>query len=282
MDGEHWKLIVDKVIRRTKSRDLRWAVTNEGPDRTLSFSTSIDETTTLNIWGYEKNYSYELRLIKQTAGQPFNESKRATRKDKAEGIDFRGLFEAAKHQVWDIAREDAYETVMAYLAEATSAERGAEAGLEEPSHPVSDLGAMGHGRYFLYSEDAELIALLRDRTAAGAIHWSFVEANTGGVQTLQADLQDLTVLLECKAKGKAGEATRNSEYVLDVSNDGDFWARAFMARNQKNTHDMWLLADEIHSIVAAQSREEDAAFEKIVRESLIHEILASLDDPKNR
>lgn len=280
MDADHWKQIVDKVIRRTKSRDLLWTATNEGPDRTLSFSTSFDETTTLNIWGYEKNYSYEMRLIKQTAGEPFNESKRATSKDKAEGIDFRGLFEAAKHQIWDIARENAYETVMDYLTEATSGEHGEEADLEEPLHPVTELGAMGHGPHFLYSEDAEMIALLRDKTAAGAIRWSFVETDTGGVQTLHADLQELIVLLECKAKDKSGEAMRNSEYVLDVSNDRAFWARAFMTRNHKDTHDMWLIADEIHSIVAAQSRKDDAAFEKIVRENIVHEILASLDDPK--
>ena len=42
-----------------------------GPARALSYSTPIDDNTTLSIWGHKTGYSYQLELVKQTPTEPF-------------------------------------------------------------------------------------------------------------------------------------------------------------------------------------------------------------------
>ncbi len=41
MDAQLWKLLVEKAILRTKSRDLLWSKTSEGPNNVVSFGAPI-------------------------------------------------------------------------------------------------------------------------------------------------------------------------------------------------------------------------------------------------
>jgi hypothetical protein len=185
MDANLWKLLVDKVVFRTKSRDLLWSKTNEGPAKTLSFGTSIDDSTSLNIWGYEANYSYELCLIKKTSGEPFEERKRVTVKKNAEGVNFSGLFKAAKKQIEDLTRERAFAAVMEYLADPT---------VEDPEKREEFLGrwaALGYNNYFPYSQDEKILAVVRDLTAAGSITWEVAEGWDEEPQYFRAEVGDL-------------------------------------------------------------------------------------------
>ncbi|MFJ5693309.1 hypothetical protein ACIP9X_05585 [Arthrobacter sp. NPDC093125] len=274
MDANLWKLLVDKVIRKTESQDLLWSETHQGPSKTLSFGTSIDGSTTLNIWGYETNYSYELCLTKQTAGGPFEERRRVTTKKSAEGIDFSGLFKAVQRQVLDITRERAFGAVLEALANPPLADSEEEAAIYER------LEAMGDRGYFLYSQDEKVLALVRDLTVAGSLPWQFVgEVDGEEGQCFSAEVAKLGPYLEFRVIRTPNKPAAKTRYIFEVSNEGSFWVRVHIDPNKQVTHQLWALADEIHSVVSKDVRNDEAEFEKIVRDNIVHDILASLDDP---
>ena len=278
MDANLWKLLVDKVVSRTKSRDLLWSKTDEGPANTLSFGTSIDDSTTLNIWGYEANYSYELCLIKQTAGQPFEERKRVTVKKNAEGVNFSGLFEAAQEQIENLTRERAFAAVMEYLADPT---------VEDPEKQEEFLdrwAALGYNNYFLYSQAEKILAVVRDMTAAGSITWTVGDGKDRGGegQYFFADVGDLLSLLfhPHQAPGTAQGAT-SYEFCIMSSDDSDSDIEMKIGHAMKDyERPRRLLAVELNTIILKTVHEDEAKFNKIVRDNIVHDILASLDSPR--
>lgn len=275
MDAHLWKLLVDKAVSRTKSRDLLWSQTHEGPANTLSFGTSIDDSTTLNIWGHKTNYSYELCLIKQTAGEPFEERKRVTLKKNAEGIDFSGLFEAAKKQTSDLPRERAFAAVMEYLADPTVKD------LEKQDELRDQWGELGDDGYFLYSQDEKILTAARDMTAEGTITWT-PEEYSDGAGYFRAEVGELLSFL-LQPTQRPGRASGSTSYTFSVSATGDeLYADVELNAYSKHEQEraLWVIADEIHTIILKSTREEEAKFNKIVRDNIIHDILASLDSPR--
>lgn len=276
MDANLWKLLVDKVVSRTKSRDLLWSETGEGPANTLSFGTSIDDSTTLNIWGYKANYSYELHLVKQTAGEPFEERKRVTVKKNAEGINFSGLFEAVQTQITALTRDRACAAVLEYLADPT---------VEDPE-TQEDLcarwGALGDNGYFKYSHDEKILAAVRDLTAAGSIPWEFMEARGQVPQWFRAEIGDLLyVEFHPSQTPRRTQGTNSYRFNMMASNGEPFDVDVHLDPDpKKQSRPAWLIADDIHAILLRTVHEDEAKFNKIIRDNIIHDILASLDSPR--
>ncbi len=277
MDANLWKLLVERVILRTKSRDLLWSTTDTGPANTLSFGTSICDRTTLSIWGYEANYSYELCLIKETAGEPFEERKRVTAKKNAEGINFDGLFVTAKKQIDDIPRERAFTALMEYLAHPT---------VEDPKTQEEFFelwAALGYNNYFPYSQDEEILTAVRDMTAAGSITWTVDdgEDRDGEGQYFSADVGDL-LHLTFQGSQTPGRASGAATYQFCISStddsDSDLEMKIGPAKKDYE-RPRWLLAVDLNTIILKVFHEDEAKFNKIVRDDIFHEILASLDGP---
>lgn len=278
MDANQWKLLVDKVILRTKVGDLLWSRTDEGPAKTLSFGASIDDSTRLNIWGYKTNYSYELYLIKETPGEPFEFRKRVTVKKNAEGINFDGLLDAAKKQIEDLIRERAFVAVMAYLAGPT---------VEDPEKQEEFLdpwAALGYNNYFTYAQDEKILTAVRDMTAAGSITWTvddgvgrdeegqFFSANVG-------DLLYLTFNPRQTPGRTSGAASYRFCMMTNDDNDNDIEMK--ISHTTKDfERPRRLLAIELNTIILKNVDEDEAKFNKIVQDSIFHEILASLDGPR--
>lgn len=287
MDANLWKQIVDKAISRTRSRNLLWSKSDRGPDKALSFEASIDEHTTLNIWGYEKNYSYELCLTKQTMGDPFEERKRVTTKGSAEGIDFRGLFKAAQSQSSTIVRERAFNAVLDFLSNPTVIDPNTEEVIspENELERSGDLSAMGRG-WFTHSEDEEILALVRDLTAAGSIPWTFSKTEDSDEQTFSAlvgdsnDEGDYCLFLALRVGPTSSKTSGKVVYNFELQHGSLFWVDVELRPTDKLARQSWLLASEIHTIVSKQVRHDEEEFNKIVRDNIVHEILASLDDPR--
>lgn len=273
MDANLWKLLVNKVILRTKSRDLLWQETNEGPDNTLSFGTSIDGSTTLNIWGYKTNYSYELCLTKETTGDPFVERKRVTAKKNAEGIDFKGLFETVQLEIEGIIRDRAFAGVMEYLADPTVEDP------EKKNELCDKWGPLGDDGFFLYSQDEKILGSVRDMTAAGSITWS-AEQYSGGDAYFHAEIGDLLYvrLQPAAARDRVSDTT---SYQFEVAGiDDNFYAQVDLHPNKQGQRPLWLIAQEIHAMISKKFGEDEAKFNKIVRDNIVHDILASLDNPR--
>jgi hypothetical protein len=279
MDASLWKLLVEKVISRTKSRDLLWSKTDEGPANTLSFGTSIDDRTTLNIWGYKANYSYELCLVKQTEGEPFEERKRVTLKKNAEGISFSGLFEAAKKQVEVLVRERAFTALMEYLADPT---------IEDPEQQEEFLdrwASLGYDNYFTYSQDEKILAVLRDMTAAGSITWSLSDGNDVDEegQHFWAEVGDLLYLTfhTSQTPGRAQGAT-SYRFCISSTDDSDSDIEMQIGHGTKDyERPRRLFSDELRTLILKKVHEDEVMFNEIVRNNIIHDILASLDSPRN-
>ncbi|MET4135378.1 hypothetical protein [Pseudarthrobacter sp. PvP090] len=276
MDAHLWKLLVDKAVLRTKSRDLIWYETSEGPANTLSFGTLIDDSTTLNIWGYESNYSYELCLIKQTTGEPFEERKRATTKKNSDGVNFSGLFEATQLQIKAIARDRAFTAVMEYLADPTVED------LEKQDEFRDQWGALGDYGYFLYSHDEKILAAVKDMTAAGSITWSIEDGKDRGEegQYFWAEIGDLLYLrLHQSQTPRRAAGTTSYRFGIGATSDEPFDVEVKLSPDtKKQTRPLWLIADELHTIISKTIHEDEAKFNQIVRDNIIHDILASLDN----
>lgn len=275
IDASRWKLLVDKAILRTETRDLQWSETDEGPANTLSFGASIDGRTTLNVWGYQANYSYELSLIRHTDGEPFAERKRVTVKSQAEGIDFKGLLDAARGQVENLVRERAFAAVMDYLADPTAKDP------EQQEEFLDRWAALGYNNFFNYSQDESIFAIVNDLTAAGSITWTVSENEDldAGGQCFLAEVGDLLSLTfhSNQASAKAASATTYT-FCLSSTDDSDSdiemqigIGRADYERTRR------LLADELHTHILKKVHEGEAMFNEIVRNSTFDEILASLD-----
>lgn len=285
MDANLWKQIVDRAIRKTISRDLLWSKSDLGPSGTLSYETSIDDSTTLNIWGYEANYSYELFLTKQTAGEPFEERKRVTTKRNAAGIDFKGLFKAAQNQVSEMIREHAFKAVLDFLDNPTVVDPDTQEVVfpENQMERSAHLEAMDSG-WFTYDQDEKILAHVRDLTSAGSIPWTFSEPLEGDEQFFSALVGDADddgnggLYLAFRVIATNFKATRKVAYDFEMQHGSYFWVNVDIKPTEKLDHDSWLLASEIHSIVSRQIRNDEEEFKKIVRDNIIHEILASLDD----
>lgn len=279
MDADIWKLLVDKVVSRTQSRDLLWSKTDEGPANTLSFGTSIDDSTTLNIWGYKANYSYELCLIKQTAGEPFEERKRVTVKKNAEGINFSGLFEAAKKQIRDLPRERAFAAVMEYLTDPTVEDP------EKQDELRDKWGELGDDGFFLYSQDEKILRAARDMTAAGSITWSAEEYSGDDGQYFWAEIGKL-LHFRFHPTQRPGRVSGVTSYTFSVGATGDEPFDADVELNpdskQQQERALWVIADDIHKIIFKTAHEDEVKFNKIVRDDIIHDILVSLDSPRKQ
>lgn len=279
MDARLWKLLVDKAISRTKSRDLLWSKTDEGPANTLSFGTSIDDRTTLNIWGYKANYSYELRLIKQTEGEPFEERKRVTLKKNADGVNFSGLFEAAKKQIEVLVRERAFTALMEYLADPT---------VEDPEQQEEFLGrwaSLGYNNYFTYSQDEKILAVVRDMTAAGSITWSLSDRNDIDEegQHFWAEVGDLLCLTfhAIQTSGRA-QGAPSYRFCISSTDDSDSDIEMQIGHGMKDyERPRRLISDALKALILKKVHEDATMFNEIVRNNIIHDILASLDSPRN-
>lgn len=279
IDASRWKLLVDKAILRTKTRDLLWSETNEGPANTLSFGTSFDGSATLNIWGYKANYSYELSLIRHTDGEPFEARKRVTVKSQTEGIDFKGLLEAAKEQIENLVRERAFAAVMDYLADPTAEDP------EQQEEFLDRWAALGYNNYFNYSQDENILAIVNDLTAAGSITWTVSDnedPDAEGTYFL-AEVGELLSLTfhSSQASEKAASATTYT-FCLSSTDDSDSDiemqigpARADYERPRR------LHADELHALILEKVHEDEVMFNQIVRNSTFDEIVASLDVPRH-
>lgn len=270
MDANLWKLLVDKVIRKTKSRDLLWSATSHGPAKTLSFGTSIDDNTTLNIWGYETNYSYELCLTKQTAGEPFEERKRVTTKKGAEGIEFSGLFKTAQSQVADVIRERACDAIMESLANPPVADS------KEEDDICDRLEAFGDKHYFYYSQDEKVLALVRDLTVAGSIPWEYTKDDEEG-EYFSADIARFGPYLSLRATRTSPKAV-SRRYSFGIMHEGSFNADVEIEPTKAVTRNLCLIADDIYAIVSKMVRDDEAEFEKIVSGNIINDIFSSLDN----
>lgn len=275
MDANLWALLVDKAIRKTKSKDLLWTPTNKGPDNALSFEAVIDDASTLSIWGYERNYSYELCLTKRIEGGSFEERKRVTTKKNAQGIDFSGLFKATQDQIFSDLRERAFNAVVQHLSDPTQIDSEKEAELNEC------LEAMGERGYFLYSQNEKILSLIRELTATDSIEWKLYDDDQGG-ECFHADIGEdaekgvlglYVSLLALPTSTKAGTTI----YTFGMMNEGTF---DFAVRIQnKRTPGLWKIANKIHMSISRKAREDDEEFRKIIRNNIVHDILQSLDGP---
>lgn len=277
MDSNLWKLLVDKAISRTKSGDLMWSKSSEGPTHTLSFVTSIDASTTLNIWGYEANYSYELHLTKQTVGESFEERKRVTLRKNAEGINFNGLFKAARGQVAAVPRDRAFAILKEYLADPKVLDQ------EKQEEFLEQWAKLGYGNFFSYAQAEEILSLIKDRTVGRSIAWTAGDGKERDSEGLfyTADVGELIYLLfhPHVAPGKGPRST-TFELCIMSNDDNDNEIEMHISPTAKeHARRRRLLAEELHASILDSVREVDAKFDKIVREDTFHEILKSLDTP---
>lgn len=285
MDANLWKQLVEKVIFRTKSRDLLWSKTSEGPAKTLSFGTSIDDSTSLNIWGYEANYSYELCLIKQTGAEPFEERKRVTVKKNAEGIDFSGLFETVQTQMKEIPRERAFASLMEYLGDPTVEDQ--EKQQEFLDHwSIWSTGTSRRYGIFRYFQSERIIAAVKDMSVAGSITWTVGDAkdfNEEG-QYYYAEVGDL-ISLTFRTPDMTPGAT---EYQLLINpgtgpatDDCDFYFELTIDRDRReHLQPLRLVTLDLETIVSKHLKEDKEKFNQIVRDDIFYDILASLDNPR--
>lgn len=288
MDANLWKQIVDKAIYRTLTRDLLWSKSDLGPSGTLSFKTSIDDSTSLNIWGFATNYSYEMFLTKQTAGEPFEERKRATTKRSAEGIDFKGLFDAAKEQVNNTVREQAFNAVLDFLDNPTVLDPETEEVVfpENQVERSSQLNALS-ATWFTYSEDEAILTRIRDLTAAGSIPWTFSEPENGDKQFFSASVGDSdadgfgNLYMSFRVVESESKTVRRDAYIFEIQHEPNFLIDVDIKPTNKRAQKSWTLMSEIHSIVLKQVHKEAEEFKQIIRNNIMHEILASLDNQDN-
>lgn len=277
MDANLWKLLVDKAISRTKSGDLMWSKSNEGPTHALSFVASIDASTTLNIWGYESNYSYELHLTKQTLGEPFEERKRVTLRKNAESINFSGLFETAREQVAAVPRDRVFDILTEYLADPQGLDQKRQRELLE------QWAKLGYGNYLSYPQSEEVLSIIKDRTGERSIVWTPEdgEERDGEGTFYVADVGELVHLLfhPHVAPGKGRRSTMFEFCIMsNDEHDNDFEMR-IRPTVKEHARRRRLLAQELYASILDSVREEGAKFDKIVREDTFHEILKSLDSP---
>ncbi|MDN4611478.1 hypothetical protein [Arthrobacter burdickii] len=257
-----------------------------GTGENLSFEASIDVNTTLSIWGYEKNYSYELCRTRRTAGEPFKESIRVTAKDKANGIDFSGLFKAARAQSSNVIRERAFNAVIDYLTNPTKVNPRTN----EVVHPENegerwdDLQAMSFSGQFTYSQDEEILALVKNLTAEGSILWTLTTSDGEG-EFFSAYVGDSdedgchNLYLSLEVAETTTRVNGKVTYNFEIQNDPNFLVRTVIKPTNKQSQKSWQLASEIHSILAKQVRNDEEAFKKIISDDIVNDVLASLDEP---
>lgn len=284
VDTNLWKQIVDKAILKTISRDLVWSKSDPGTSGARSFETLIDNSTTLSVRGHVSKYSYELCLTKQTLGEPFEERIQVTTKSRAEGIDFKGLFQAVQNQARIVVCERAFNAVLDFLNNPTVLDPETEEVVfpDNERERSADLNAMVG--LFSYSQDEEILAHVRDLTAAGSISWTFSKPDDGDEQFFSADVGDSTedgfcsLGLSFRVIPSNSKTVRKVTYNFTLQHEPSFWIDVYIKPTNKRAKESWILASEIHSIVSRQVRNEDEEFKKIVRDNIMQEILASLDD----
>jgi hypothetical protein len=166
---------------------------------------------------------------------------------------------------------------MEYLAEPT---------VEDPEKQDEFLekwAALGYGNYFLYSQAEKILAVVRDMTAAGTITWTVGDGKDrgGAGQYFCADVGDLLFLLfhPPQAPGRAPSAV-SSEFCIMSSDDSDSDIEMQIDHAKNNYQQQCrVLAEELNVIILKKLYEEKAKFDKIVRDNIVHDILASLDSP---
>lgn len=276
MDSEHWQTLVEKVILRTQSRQLRWVETDEGPDNTLSFGTSIDETTTLNMWGYTTNYSYELVLKQETSGDPFEERIRVTSKKTAQGIDFKSLFDAIQTEMKAIIRDEAFDAVMEYLADPTIDE-------EDKSDELQDKWLAADYRVvFTYEQDEQILEAVRGLSRAGTITW-IKDREDGGSVYFAAEIGRL-LDVRLDPLEKSGRSSGGRSYIFEIADSpiGNFSEKVELSADPRwKYRSLWTIADELHALVTEATDGDKKKFNDIVRNDIIHGIFSTLDDLKD-
>ncbi|WP_404321304.1 hypothetical protein [Arthrobacter luteolus] len=275
MDDSVWKLVVDRAIAKTDEGTMKWVASNHGPVRTVGFTASIDETTTLSFWGYERNFSYEICLTKETGGEPFVEIKRITTQKKSGGIRCNVLLDAVQRQTIHIPRLDAFKAVMEYVSDPL-ADRSDET-QEDLINRWGKLESLGWNDFFLYSQTREILRALTTLTTEGTIIWSL----------------DTKTDEEAEWSANVGDLLRSSLSVKDVSNeevyaytlwdvgDGTLWVGEGDEPDAGNAASpLRSPMKKLHEAILRMNPTDDVKFETIVRENIVQEILAALDVPR--
>lgn len=277
IDASRWRLLVDKAVLRTKSRDLLWFETDEGPANALSFGTSIDARTTLNVWGHKANYSYELSLKRETDGEPFEERKRVTVKSQADGIDFKGLLDAAKEQIENLVRERAFVAVMDYLADPTGEDP------EQQEEFLDRWATLGYNNHFNYSQCENILAMVSDMTAARSITWTVSDNEDLDAEgeCFSAEVGELLSLtFHSSQASERAASTTTYRFCLSSTDDSDSDIEMQIGPGRSDyERPRRLLADELHALILEKVHENDVMFNQIVRNSTFDEVIASLDVP---
>lgn len=280
LTADDWKLIVKAAIERTSSAGLEWSETDEGPENTRSFVASVDDATTLSIWGYRTGYSYQLDLVKQGPSEvAFEATKRATTKKNSEGVDFAGLFKAAQRHVLLAAEQAAkanrdmgfsflMEYVKAFGDEATQA---AMAGL----HRLAELEPIAD---FSTEQWLHFIATVKERTDAAALTWTKDEESVDDVY--EARMGALKIDLAASRASSSEPYT----YYIGVESDGEWDVDGVVGyetdderldgRNRQ--FPAYSSLKGLHDTVSRPFHEQDAKFQKIVKDDVVHGILTSL------
>lgn len=279
LTDDDWKMIVEAARERTASFDLDWVVTEDGPARTLSFGASIDDATTLSIWGYTTSYSYQLQLTKTgPEGILFQDAKRATSKKNAGDIDFSGLFKAIREHMTQKERR----AVEANRDAAFSLIRGY---VENPPECEGDVGRIALAARlvqmdpdpFTVKQWLQFVDVLKGATEARAIEWTREEEVD---ETFSATVGELRVEL-------SGSRSSDSEpftFYLDIlaSGGGDV-GPAFGAETDDERLDgknrqypAYRSLKGLFEQVSAPFEQQKAQFQQIVKDDIVHGVLASL------
>lgn len=276
MDSHTWKLIVDRAIARTASRDIFWVKNNNGPITARSFETTIDESTKLSIWGYSTNFSYELCVTRETADGLFEEKKRVKSKKNADGIRYKDLLDRVLYEVDAIPRDNAFDAVMEYLADPT-----AKFSTEEKEGLRDRWAGLGYDGFFMYEQFGKILDRVTELTAAGTIVWSTDDdADTAASHT--ASIGEMLVFY-MSARQKNGRAAGVYSYDFSISaTDYDFFDVDEQQDPDREGHKnpLWSRANTLHEVILKSKSYDDVAkFNEIVRANIFQDVLAALDAP---
>lgn len=281
MDASVWKIIVERAILRTAEGAITWVTNDDRPAKTLGFSASIDETTTLSFWGYKTNFSYELCLTKETGGEPFIEKKRITTKKNSDGIRCKVLLDAVQRQMVYIPRQAAFDAVVEYLTDPLSGRTDEER--ELLTERWDKLESLGWDEdFFYYSQTREILRALMKLTADGTITWQ-VEVHADGEEEWSTEIGSMLSSVLSVKQGLGGMAGHETyQYCLYDSGDGTLSVSEEQDPDMEDVKPpLWSTMNKLHGTILKMNPKRDAEFDAIVRANIVQDILAALDSPSS-